>query len=200
MLGSAFENSLRTERHPGTLDFPDTAFFRRQKASSSDSRQELPTPNEVREYAGNADYGTVTLPDLGVFVKWGREDLVRIEEAQSLQAVRRAFPNNEVPFPELVAWRSQAYINYIYMSLVPGVTLSSRWSTLITGEWATIADQLGEFLKTLRSVRQRSDEYVGENVKPFRERSAGWLARTHKVLLIVARPKQRSSLSANSTP
>jgi len=146
------------------VDVPDSCFFRSRNASSEFPSPELPTPTEVREYTGNRNYSFVALPKLGLFVKWGREHLVRIEEAQSLQAVCRAFPSNEVPVPELVAWRSEASIKYLYMSLLPGVTLGSCWSTLTSEERTTIADQLGNILTTLRSVRQcHRTEYVGKN-------------------------------------
>jgi len=140
-----FDDSLRTELNPNAVDFPETTFFRHQEEedSPSSSCQKLPTLTEVRGYTGNESYGSVALPELGLFVKWGRKHLVRIEEAQSLQAIRRAFPNND-RVPELIAWRSEDDTNYVYMSLVPEVALGSCWSTLTIAERTTIADQLGE--------------------------------------------------------
>ena len=83
----SFEDSLRTELHPSAVDFPETSFFRPREASPNGPNPALPTPTEVRGYTGNEHYDTVALLDLGLFVKWGREHLVRIEEAQSLQAI-----------------------------------------------------------------------------------------------------------------
>ena len=116
-----FDDSLRTELHPCAVDVLESSFFRAREASPGNPSPELPAPKQVREYTGNENYGSVALTDLGLFVKWGREHLVRTEEAQSLQAIWQAFSNNEVPAPELVAWRSENIINYLYMSLVPGL-------------------------------------------------------------------------------
>lgn len=199
----SFHDSLRTELHPCAVDFPETSFFGPRQASLNGSSPELPTPTEVREYTGNENYGTVALPELGLFVKWGREHLVRIEEAQSLQAIRRAFLNNEVPVPELVAWRSEDDINYLYMSLVPGVTLDSCWSTLTTEERSTIADQLGETLTTLRSVRQsHGNEYIGKSTM-FVPHMVRWLTN-HQAHSIMAQYRQSISkatpLALSPTP
>lgn len=116
-----FDYSLRTELHPCAVDVLESSLFRAREASPENPSPESPTPKQVREYTGNENHGSVALTDLGLFVKWGREHLVRIEEAQSLQAIWQAFSNNEVPAPELVAWRSENIINYLYMSLVPGL-------------------------------------------------------------------------------
>jgi len=79
------------------VDFLETSFFRPREGPLNGSNPEFPTPTEVRELTDNENYGTVALSDLGLFVKWQFEHLVRIEEAQSLQAIRLAFSNNEVP-------------------------------------------------------------------------------------------------------
>jgi hypothetical protein len=188
----AFDDSLRTELRPCAVDIPESSFFRRQETSPNAPGPKLPTPTEVRSYTGHDNYGAVAFHELGLFVKWGREHLVRIEEAQSLRAIRRAFPKNEVPVPELVAWRSEDDINYIYMSLVPGVTLESCWSTLTKAERMTIADELGEIFKHLRSVQQQPEiEYIGENAG-FVSRTVQWLT-IHQAHLIMVRYKPPTS-------
>ncbi|KAF2161289.1 hypothetical protein M409DRAFT_28327 [Zasmidium cellare ATCC 36951] len=155
-----FDASLRTELAPCAVDFPKTSFFRFQ--GRSPNKPALPTTAEVRARAGCDDGGYVAFPDLKLFVKFGRSHNVSLEEAQMLQAVRRAFPNNQIPVPELVAWRAEDEINYIYMSLIPGTTLESCWPELTLEEKTRISDQLGRMVSSLRSIHKApGTEYVG---------------------------------------
>jgi len=97
-----------------------------------------------------------------------------------------------LPVPELVAWRPEDNINHLYMSLIPGVTSNSCWSTLTTEERTTIADQLGDILTTFRSARQsHGTEYIGKNagIVPYTSR---WL-NNHQAHSIMVPFKQAAS-------
>lgn len=83
----------------------------------------LPSPSAVRARNYDNEFGTVSFPDLSLFVKYGPPYKVSINEARTLQALGRAFPNGEVPIPQFYGWRCEEGINFIYMSLVPGDTL-----------------------------------------------------------------------------
>jgi hypothetical protein len=90
----------------------------------------LPPPTDVLAQRPNARFGIVRYERLGVLVKFGLPRKVKIEEAQALQALRRAFRNDEVPVPELYGWKSINGYNFVYMSIVPGQTLRDTWQDL----------------------------------------------------------------------
>lgn len=156
-----FDDLLRTELGPASVDFLETGFFRSREAWPN--RPSLPTTAHVRDRVGGETAGTVSFPELGLFVKFGPPHRVRLEEAQALQAIRRAFPSDEVRSPELVGWRKEGDVSYIYMSLIPGPTLEACWPTLTFAERTNVTDQLAQMLASLRGVRQdRGIEYIGE--------------------------------------
>jgi len=59
---------------------------------------------------------------------------VRLEEAQTMRALKSIFPSGEIPVPEVYGWRKHEGYNYIYLSLIPGSTLRQAWPTLQDGE------------------------------------------------------------------
>lgn len=143
-----------------TLDSTHTSSFEHQDQSVD--MPELPTPSEVRAKHNGNSFGTVSFPDRELFVKYGPPHKASIDEAQTLQALRQAFPNNEVPIPQLRGWRTEEGINYIYMSLIPGSTLESVWSTLSVSEKDRIATQVKQIVASLRSLGQQPENrFIG---------------------------------------
>ena len=47
-------------------------------------------------------------------------------------------PNDDIPVPEVFAWRKHDDRVYIHMSLVPGKTLRDSWSCLTTRDKASL--------------------------------------------------------------
>ena len=111
----SYDANLGSKPPPTAIDFQDTQFFRESLGSVP---AQLPEPASILEIYSKGESGYVVFQELRLFVKHGRDYKVSIEEAQAIQAVKRAFPNNEIPIPELVAWRRLGHINFIYMSLV----------------------------------------------------------------------------------
>lgn len=149
-----YDASLHSDPPPAALDFRDTRFFHRNADGSS---AELPSPATVRAMCPGAHSGNVNFEHLGLFVKFGFDYHVSIEEAQTLQALPRAFPDNEISIPELFGWRREEDINFIYMSLIPGTTLKASWPTLTEQEKTYILQQLERMVSLLRTLRQHSD-------------------------------------------
>jgi tRNA A-37 threonylcarbamoyl transferase component Bud32 len=89
-------------------------------------------------------------------VKVGDPSRVRLEEALALRAVKQAFPNNEVPVPELYGWRINDGKNFIYMSYISGPTLRDAWRTLTFAEKELTTDQLSQIVQALRRIGQGS--------------------------------------------
>lgn len=101
-------------------------------------------------------------PKMNLMVKYGLEHKVAVHEAQTLHALRAAFPNNEAKCPELYGWRrDEEGINYLYMSLMPGVTLEEVWDSFSTGEKMDIVDDLREIVLSLRSLEPEPDTRIG---------------------------------------
>lgn len=182
MATFAYDASLDAQPAPAALDFHDTQFFLNNASGCS---PQLPTPASLRALCPGQQSGTVVLKDLGLFVKFGPYHKVSVEEAQTMQAVRRAFPNNEVLIPELVAWRRSENINFIYMSLIPGVTLEDSWPSLTEKEKVSITTQLKHMVSLLRTLRQHpAQQFIGidsctiEILVPAAKVSSGSISRT----------------------
>lgn len=80
------------------ISFRETSFFR--GACDGNPTRSLPTSEEVLARAEDIR-GTVRFEELDLIVKFGHPSQVRTEEALTILAIRRAFPNNEVPVPEV---------------------------------------------------------------------------------------------------
>ena len=159
MAQFTYDASLRSNPPPAALDFRDTQFFRKHASGSS---PQLPAPAILRALRPGKHSGTVIFEDLGLFVKFGANHKVSIEEAQTMQAIRRAFPNKEIPIPKLFGWRRSEDINFIYMSLIPGVTLEASWPTLNEPEKASISNQLERMVSLLRTLKQYpTQQFIG---------------------------------------
>jgi hypothetical protein len=77
------------------IDFHDTSFF----PSRASSFPRLPTPAAILQQYPGLVGGVVKYEHLNLAVNLGHSSL-RLEEAQTMIALRQAFPNNEVPIPE----------------------------------------------------------------------------------------------------
>lgn len=183
MVHLTYDSSLDANPIPNAIDFLETQFFREHESGSS---RQLPEPATLRALRPGQHSGNVVFEDLGLFVKFGQDHKVSIEEAQTMQAMRRAFPGNEIPLPELFGWRRRDGINFIYMSLVAGTTLESAWPTLTEEEKASITDQLRNMIDLLRSIEQNHTEpFIGTNTYTQRYVRLLWLSLTVAQVLSV---------------
>ncbi|KAH8200232.1 hypothetical protein TruAng_005624 [Truncatella angustata] len=79
-----------------------------------------------------------------------------------MRAVKRAFPNNEVPVPEVFGWRRYGDKCFIYMSLIPGKTLREGWPALTEVDKKSICNDLAQIIVALRQVSQgSSNTFIG---------------------------------------
>lgn len=149
LLSLSYDKALDNSSIPSSYDVLTSSFFRRSNDAAS--RPQLPDTVQVRVRAGHQNFGKAWFKDIGVFVKFGGEDRVRLEEAQSIQAVWRAFNGECMLIPELFGWRRTENVNYIYMSYIDGQTLEQSWPALYEEEKLAMAEQLRSFLDCLRT-------------------------------------------------
>jgi aminoglycoside phosphotransferase len=99
---------------------------------------------------------------LDLVVKFGDQSRLRLEEALAMRAIRRMFPGNEVPVPEVFGWKAHQGQNFIYMSLIRGPTMRDAWPSLTESDKTSICDQLGGIVAALRRLHQApSDSFIG---------------------------------------
>ena len=109
-------------------------------------------PDEVLQQFPSWERGVIKLEKLNLAVKFGHSSVLKLEEAQVMIAIRRAFPNGEVPVPEVFGWRRRGDFVFIYMGLIPGVTLGVAWPSLTEMEKESISNQLAGIIAALRRV------------------------------------------------
>lgn len=140
------------------MDFLDTSFF--QTRDSAEARPELPTPCSLFEEYGDCGADVIKIEKLNLAIKTDSQAHLNLEEAQTLWAIRKAFPNGEIPVPEVFGWRKYEDRVFIYMSLVPGETLRDVWPSLTEGDKASLQNQLKHIIGGLRNLKQ-SPEIIG---------------------------------------
>ncbi|KAF9768987.1 hypothetical protein IL306_013652 [Fusarium sp. DS 682] len=140
------------------MDFLDSSFF--QTSESGAVRPQLPTPASLLEEYGDLGAEVIKIEKLNLAIKTDMQTYLNLEEAQTLWAIRKAFPNGEVPVPEVFGWRKYEDRVFIYMSLEPGETLREAWPSLTEDDKTSLQHQLKEIIDSLRSLRQ-SPEIIG---------------------------------------
>lgn len=136
------------------MDFRDTSFFQ-----SQETPVELPTPAEImQKYPEIGDgSGIARFDDINLIVKLGPTDYLRLEEVQTMWAMRQVFPNGEIPVPEVFGWRTVDDRHFIYMSLIRGSTLLHAWDHFTDADKECLRDQMKQVVKDLRSLCQSID-------------------------------------------
>ncbi|PNY21222.1 Uncharacterized protein TCAP_07279 [Tolypocladium capitatum] len=130
------------------IDFYDTSFFQSSAAPSP----QLPTPSSILAQWPKLGSGVVKFEHLHLAVKFGDSTYVRLEEAQTMRAIRQAFPHNDVPVPEVFGWRKHGDQNFIYMGLIRGPTLRQAWGSLTEAEKKSICGELSRIVEALRRI------------------------------------------------
>jgi len=153
--------TLHVSKHggdPSCIDFRDTSFF-------TSANSNLPSAADVlKRHAQDSEspHGIAIFEDLALVVKFGQPSHVHLDNALTMRALWQAFPNREIPVPEVFGWRSEDNKNFIYMSLVPGKHLYEVWTTLSLLEKESICKDLGSIQGYLRRLRPESEEtFIG---------------------------------------
>ena len=145
------------------MDFLDSSFFQ----SDESLIPQLPTPVSIIEQYGDKGARVIKIEDLNVAVKIDQASYLRLEEAQTMRAIRQIFPNGEVPVPEVFGWRRYNDQVFIYMSLVHGQTLREAWSSLTVDDKTSIRRDLGQIVASLRRITRGSPDVIGTAPYPF---------------------------------
>lgn len=144
-------------------DFHDTSFFN----SGQLPVPQLPTPAEIRQQYLDRGARVIKFEHLNLIVKIGHPSQVRLEEAQTMRAIRQAFPHHDVPVPEVFGWRTYQDQHFIYMSLLRGPTLRDEWPSLTETDKLSICGELSCIVEALRRITQASpDRFIGTSPSP----------------------------------
>ena len=130
-------------------DFSESSFFNMPG-------RELPSPSTISTSRG----GVVTFSEIQLMNKLGPN--VTIDEAVTMWAIKKRF-GRQIPVPELFGWRVYQATVFIYMELIPGVTLQERWSDLNFSDKASICERLRQMISSLRQFQHESDDkFIGK--------------------------------------
>lgn len=117
----------------------------------------LPSPEQVRARAERDGIDTtrsfrpdpVKFPELGLIVKWGQD--VTIAEGQCIWFIRKHLQQS-VPVPKIFGWKQDGDETFLYLELVQGDTLSSRWTELNDSQKESICIQLRDIISSYRRI------------------------------------------------
>jgi hypothetical protein len=154
-MGPHIDVSSLPDASQPEFNFEDTSFFQHH------SLEQLPSPQHVMERVPGHRYGAVRFEDLGLLVKFSPE--LRFEEAQTMRAIKSAFPQGEIPVPEVFAWRSHQIYRFIYMELIEGTTLDDAWPSLVEEDKKNICLELRNIIVSLQQMtRDPTDDLIGD--------------------------------------
>ncbi|KFA45567.1 hypothetical protein S40293_06591 [Stachybotrys chartarum IBT 40293] len=150
------------------VDFRDTSFFQTKEASTSLS----PTPLAIIEQNPRVANDVLIFKNQNLVVKIGQSSMVKFEEALAMRAIKKAFPNNDIPVPEVFGWRKHDSLNFIYMSYIPGITLREAWPDFTEQDKSRVCNELREIVSILRRLNQpESPPFIGSvNKGPMTDR------------------------------
>lgn len=140
------------------MNFLESSFF-----TNNMSNRSFPSPTQVRalsEPTRATQPSPVIFEDLNLLVKFG--PYVTTNEAQCLWAIRNIL-GDAVPVPEVYGWRVDGDEVFIYMELIRGDTLLSRWDSMNTEDKDIVCKDLSRIMTSLRSIGQISYQpFVGK--------------------------------------
>lgn len=91
---------------------------------------------------------------------FGRDNTVSISEGQCLWTIRSLLP--QLPVPEIYGWSTEAGYVLLYMELVNGVTVETRWDSMTAEEKLTFVNGMRSVVGELRTLRQDpADIFLG---------------------------------------
>lgn len=157
-------NTVRIDRlsFGSTVEIKDSAFF-------TEARGELPAPAAIRRKATENSDGypsgsdrppPVIFSELGVLVKYGTA--INIAEAQCLWYFNKHL-QGRVPTPEVYGWCQDEDETFIYMQLLPGITLDEAWPRMSQAQRDSVCGQLRDCVQAWRGLRQETGPpFVGK--------------------------------------
>jgi hypothetical protein len=139
------------EVHPEDLPTGEDYTF------TSNHSFQLPSPAQVRARAVEQGIDItrsfrpdpVRYPELGLIVKWGED--VTIAEGQCIWYMSH-HRTGSVPVPRIFGWKRDGQQTFLYLELVSGDTLASRWSDMTAAEKTAISEQLGGIVRSWRRL------------------------------------------------
>lgn len=143
--------------------YPQSSFFREDRAAALPLPTEIRALNEVSDdfRAKSLDSPTpVKFPSLGLIVKYGTDVTAAEIEAQVMMYERL---KGHVPVPEVYGWAKDGNQRFLYMALIEGDTLQTRFYALSETERQAICKELRSMVDAWRALKQSKDfQYVGE--------------------------------------
>lgn len=144
--------------------YPKSSFFQEQRPSALPSPAEVRTLNKASGHYRATEFDSpcpVIIPSLGLLVKYGGS--VTKTEAET-QVLMRDLLKDQVPIPEVFGWAEDGRQGFIYMSLVKGDTLQSRFGSMNESERQAVCKELRGMVNAWRTLKQDpSDKYVGKH-------------------------------------
>lgn len=162
-MGPHFDISCLPDISKTEMNFLDTSFFQFDDCSS----RELPTPASILQHYPSHGAGVIKLEELGLAVKFGHTSYVRLEEVQTMRAIKHAFSQDEVPVPEVFGWRKYNGQNFIYMSLVEGQTMREAWHSFQEADKESLCVQLSNIASALRQIARDTPTNLIGKCKSF---------------------------------
>ncbi|TQV92188.1 hypothetical protein IF1G_09260 [Cordyceps javanica] len=151
-----------------SVTFQKSSFFLRNGKHAA-----FPTPSEilatsVAQTPSNGLFtaapSTLAFENLGLLVKFGREPVVNIAEGQCLWMIQPAVPG--IPVPEIYGWTQEGDLTFLFMELVPGITLKSMWCSLSHSERTQICTELRNMVRDMRRLRQEAGQsFIGTSIE-----------------------------------
>ncbi|KAM5359971.1 hypothetical protein ACJZ2D_014065 [Fusarium nematophilum] len=142
--------------------FPQSSFFKDGRAPTLPSPAEVRALNEASGHYRATSFRRpppVTIASLGLVVKYGAD--VTIAEAET-QVMMRQQLQDSVPTPEVFGWTEDEGQRFIYMALVEGETLQSRFGSMNESERQSVCKELRSMVNAWRALSQdESDKHIG---------------------------------------
>lgn len=146
-----------------SMDLLDSSFFQSAGASQARARR-LPTPESIiKRYGEGCGSSRVILisDPYPMAVKIGSTAKIRLEEVQTMWAMRKFLPQGQIAIPEVFGWRHHNTKIFIYMSRMDGVTLRNAWDSLTNNDKTVIQLELRRFVAQLRDIAPKRPQQIG---------------------------------------
>jgi len=139
-----------------SMDFLDSSFFRQHQHKT----RVLMSPAEIIRKYGRHGQEVIMLDDPPMAVKIHHVERFRLEEIQTMVAMRSIFPVGDIIVPEVFGYRHHDGMIHVYMSVMPGITLRQAWPTLTAVDKSNIQSDLRRVISTLRSIVPRTPKQI----------------------------------------
>ncbi|SPJ78902.1 uncharacterized protein FTOL_07293 [Fusarium torulosum] len=142
--------------------YPQSNFFQEDRAAALPSPTEVRASNEASDdvRAKNLDSPTpVKFPSLGLIVKYGTDVSAAEIETQAMMHERL---QGQVPVPQVYGRAKDGDQKFLYMALIEGDTLQTRFHALSESERQAICKELRSMVNAWRALEQsKESQYVG---------------------------------------